>query len=153
MPREEARARVIEDASTGTNLVINSNGSINVTNVEVAAPVGATDVVVTGFGSVASTSGIDTYYVIPNGTTLSIQLLQAGAESSTGGSAVDLFHDPNGNLSSLTRILTLYVTGESTRATVDEQFVGNGTARMVLRRRGFSGSAREMFARFKGFTE
>lgn len=33
MAREEARARVIEDSSTGTNMVVNSDGSINVNTV------------------------------------------------------------------------------------------------------------------------
>ena len=153
MAREEARARVIEDSETLVNMKVNSNGSINVTSVPVSAPSNATPVVRTAFGAVSSTSGIDDLYTITSGKDLTIQVLQAGAEENTGGSAVDLFHDPNGNLTGMTRLITLYENGDSTSDPIEQTFTGNGTARIVMRRRGFSNNAREMFARWTGYED
>lgn len=153
MAREEARARVIEDADTLTNMIVNANGSINVTNVDVDPPVNTTPVVITAFGSVASTAGDDTFYTIPNGVNVTLQQLDGGSEENVGGSVIELFHDPNGNLTGMTRLGVLYVNGSSNELPLAQTFTGDGTARIVLRRRGFSTGGREMFARWKGFEE
>ena len=116
-------------------------------------PQGATAIDSETFGNVASTSGIDTYVVITNLKTLTIQTFIGGAEEKTGGSVCELFFDVNGNLSVLTRIRTIWVNGDSFTVGVDQSFVGDGTARMVLRRRGYTGSGREMEVAFSGYEE
>jgi hypothetical protein len=138
----------------GNSPKFNADGSQNVVPlVNPPAPANTTPVVSTGFGSVASTAGVDTNYTIPNGETLTIQVLLAGAEANTGGSVVDLFEDPNGDLSVLNRIANLYVDGSSDNAPLQRTFAGDGTRRIVLRRRGFSSNGREMFAQWSGYTQ
>jgi len=135
------------------NLAINSDGSINTAIINPPAPVDATPVNISAFGDVASTAGVDTYYTITNAKTLTIQTLLAGAEYEVSGSIVELFYDPNGDLTVLTRISTIFVNATSDTAPVQQIFIGNGTRRIVLRRRGFGASAREMFAQWFGYEE
>lgn len=152
MPREESRSRIIEDGTTGDNLKINSDGSINtVPQLNPEAPANTTQVIQETFGDVASTAGVDLAYTIPNGETLTIQLFGAGAEQTTAGSVVELFYDPNGDLSVLTRVSTLFVNGTSDNTPVNQEFIGNGTRRIVMRRRGYDGSAREIFGQWIGY--
>lgn len=151
MSRVDGEIIVDKDDDT-IGLTVNSDGSINtVPQLSPDAPTGTTQVVQETFSDVASTAGVDLNYVIPNGETLTIQLLVAGAEESTGGSVVELFYDPNGDLSVLTRISTLFVNGQSDNTPVNQEFVGNGTRRIVVRKRGYSSAAREMFAQWIGF--
>lgn len=150
--REKGRT-VIEDGSTGTDLKVNADGSINAAIVIPPAPVAATPVNVSVFGDVASTAGVDTYYTITSGKNLTIQTILAGAEYDSAGSVVELFYDPNGNLSVLTRLSTEFVNAASTNAPVQQMFIGDGTRRIVLRRRGFTATAREIFAQWIGYEE
>ena len=153
MAREEARAKVIEDADTLVNMKVNANGSINVVNVSAVAPVNTTPVITGAFGSVATTNGVDTYYTITNAKTLTIQRLDGGSEENTGGSVVELFYDPNANLTGMTRLGVIYLNGSSNNQFIEQQFTGNGTRRIVLRARGFSSNSREMFRRWIGYEE
>lgn len=132
---------------------VDSSGRLLVSQ-EAATPDLATFVATEDFGNVASTSGVDTYYTISNGQTLTIQNLVAGAETNSGGSIVELFFDPDADLGvNLTRIGTSFVDGDSDSQLINQSFVGDGTARIVLRRRGYTGAAREMFAKWIGYEE
>ena len=145
---------VIVEGSTGNDLEPNSDGSVNVVVIDnPAIPSGATGVNQEYFGSIATTSGDNQFYVITNLKTLIIQTFFGGAESSQSGSVVELFFDVNGNLSVLVRIRTIWVDGASFSVGVNQDFIGNGTARMVMRRRGYSGSGREMEVAFSGYEE
>lgn len=116
-------------------------------------PIGATAVNVEAFGSVGTTAGTDTFYTITNGKTLTIQSFFGGAEEKTGGSVCELFYDPNGDLSVLTRIRAIWVNGDSFTVGVQQEFDGNGTRRIVARRRGYTASGREMEVAFSGYEE
>jgi len=142
----------IVNTTTGNQLAIETNGSIKVIPLETPpAPSGALSVINTAFGIVASVAGSDTYYTITNGKILTVQTLLAGAEATTGGSIVELFYDPNANLTGMTRISTIFIDGASDNAPVYQDFTGNGTRRMVLRRRGYTSAGREMFAQWIGY--
>ena len=140
---------------TGSNiLAVNADGSIKTVPLIIPpAPTGSTNVVRDGFDDVADTAGIDINYIITNLKTLTIQVLIAGAETTTGGSLVELFEDPSGTGAPLTRISSLFVNGQGDNAPVNQEFIGDGTRRIILRRRGYSGNAREMFAQWIGFEE
>ena len=141
----------IEDVSTGHDLKVNSDGSINAAIIQPPAPVDATPVNVSAFGDVASTSGEYTYYTITNGKELTIQYLLAGAEYDSAGSVVELFYDAAGDFSSPTRLSTQFVNAASVSVPVQQSYTGNGTRRIVLRRRGYTATAREMFAQWIGY--
>jgi hypothetical protein len=150
------RAEVYDDAS-GNNIVPRSDGSLNV-NANIGGipeiPEGSTRVVVTAPPTgVATTSGVDTYYTITNGKTLTIQSFSAGGEEEVGGSAVDLYYDENGDLSVLTWLNTIYINGATAQLSVGVDYDGDGTARIVLRERGFTANSRELAARWYGYEE
>ena len=151
---EDQNGIVILWGTNGNYLQPNADGSLNtIPLVNPPAPVNTTPKNVSAFGDVASTAGVDTYYTITNGKILTIQSFIAGAEENTGGSVCEMFYDPNANLTGMTRISTLYLNGSSDNTPVQQTFTGNGTRRIVLRRRGFSSNAREMFAQWFGYEE
>ena len=125
-----------------------------ITSSDVATPADTTEVIITGRSSTNSTTGIDAYHTITNGKFLNFQLFEACAESnSIGGSVVEIYDDPNGDLSVLTLISVMYVNGASYQYTLSDVLEGDGTRRIVLRRKVFSGSSREIFGRIKGFEQ
>lgn len=156
-PREDvANAQTIRSGAVGNDnlLEVNENGSINTIPSLPIAPASATAVVIEGFDDIGDVTGDDTFYTIVSGETLTIQQLAAGAEDEAGGSIIELFHDPDADLGvNLSRISTLFVNGNSASVPVIQSFIGDGTARIVLRRRTYTGSAREVFAQWIGFTE
>jgi len=133
-------------------LFVNSDGSINVVPIGITpTPDNAIKVAVVNFGNVSSTAGVHSYYTITNGKSLTIQTLVAGSEASNGGAVVELFYDPNATLTAMTRVSTLFINGTSDNTPVNQTFIGNGTRRIVLCRRGYTNSAREMFAHWLGY--
>ena len=152
--KDKGEITIVDPDYNDQELHVNSDGTINVVPIlNPSAPANTTPVVVSAFGDVASTTGSDTYYTITNGYTLTIQIFLAGAEYDSAGSVVELFYDPNGDLSVLTRISTLFVNAASDNAPVNQEFTGNGTRRIVLRKRGYTGTAREIFGQWIGYEE
>lgn len=153
IPLDEVREIIIRAGTTSNNeLEVNTDGSVNVVPLlNPPAPANTTAVTTSAFGDVSNTSGDDTYYTITNTKVLTIQTLVAGSEETTGGAIVELFYDPNANLTGMTRISTLFVNGTSDNTPVGQNFTGNGTRRIVLRRRSYSSSAREMFGQWIGY--
>lgn len=144
------------DKATGYVVKPRSDGTLDV-NANVGGippiPEGATQVITnTGLSDVSSTAGVDTFYTITNAKVLTIQSLAGGAEAVTSGSVVELYYDPSGTGTPLTLIgAPLWVDGESNQVSIGQEFTGDGTRRIVLRRRGYSGSAREMAASWFGY--
>lgn len=144
----DIQARIV-DPDTQTAVKVDSSGRLLVSP-EAATPIDTTEVVRVAQSSINSDA--DTLYTITDGTTLVLQVFQAGAElNSIGGSKISLYEDPNGNLSVLNLIVVLYVNGSSAEASISTTLTGNGTRRLLMRRSVFSGSSREVFGRFKGF--
>ena len=143
---------VLAGKNDGNFLNVNttSDGRLMVSQ-ELVVPGTSTQVVQTAFGSVSTTTGTDINYTITNGTILTIQRLSAGAEDESGGSVVELFEDPTGLGTPLTRIEMLFINGTSASVDVGQDFTGDGTRRIIMRRRGYTASAREMFARWQGY--
>ena len=145
---------IISDPTTdANNLVVNDDGSINVANVAISTPVTATQIIEENFASIATTSGIDTTHTITNATTLTIQQFTSGSEEKTGGGVTELFEDPNGDLSVLNRIESIFTNGSSSNSIIGQDFIGDGTRRIVMRQRGYTSNSREMFGRWQGFEE
>ncbi len=141
------------DPDTQVAAKVDNSGRLQITSVA-ATPIDTTEVVQVAQGDVSSGSPQDTIYTITNGDTLNIQTLQAGAEeNTTGGSKIELYEDPNGDLSTLNLIAAIYVNGNSSQDDISQSFEGDGTRRIVLRRTAIAGAAREVFGRWKGFEE
>ncbi len=95
----------------------------------------------------------DSTYTITNGKTLYLQRLSGGAEASNSGSIIELYYDPNGDLSVLTAIEDIYAQGASGQKDLDVSFDGDGTRRILLRRRNFGGGTYEVSARWEGYEQ
>lgn len=146
--QSSAETQIVNE--NGHSLIVNADGSIN-TSGALSVPPGSTVINQTAFGAVATTSGTDLNYTITNGKTLTIQRLKAAAEGETGGTATELFYDPTGTGTPLTTIAMLIIDGASAQQDLNDTFVGNGTKRIILRRRGYTASGREVFARWEGY--
>ena len=133
------------------SLTVNSDGSINVQVGNIITPPTGVAVSTNVFGQVNSTAGVDTYYVITNGKTLTLQRFTGGAEPHQSGSIVELFYDSLGNSSALVRIETVFVNGMSIQVGISQSFTGNGTRRIVMRRRVYASAAREVWGRWEGY--
>ena len=150
MAREEARARVIEDAETLTNLKIDASGRALVSQPPPEAPPGTTAISQTEFGSLSGTD--DSFYTITNGTTLTITRLLGGAEGNTnGGTSIELYEAPNGNTTGIGLIAVIFSNGQSTFLDLNREFVGNGTRAILLRRRRLDGGSSEVYGAWEGF--
>ena len=150
-------SHIVDPTTVANKMAVASDGAIYV-NASVSSippiPIDSTQIITRAFSDVASTAGEDTYYTVTNGKTLTLQLFSAGSEESTGGSAVELFEDPNGDLSVLTQIAIGFVNGQSAQGSLgNTSYVGDGTLRIVLRRRGYSANAREMAGSWVGYEE
>lgn len=143
---------IVIEGRNGIDLVINSDGSIS-TSAAITTPPTSTAISQVAFGFVATTIGLDLNYTITNGKTLTLQRFSAAAADATGGAAIELFYDPNGDLSVLTRIETIILNGATYQASLNQLFVGNGIRRIILRRRGYVNSSREIFARWEGYEQ
>lgn len=128
---------------------VTETGGLLTSSDALATPPNTTQVVRTAYDAVAVSS--DTFYTITSGKTLTIQRMTTAIEASTAGSVVELFYDPNGDLSVLTPIVAIIGSGTSNQADINDDFVGNGTRRIVMRRRRFDGGSRTIFARWKGY--
>lgn len=150
---ELVKAVITAEDNTGVfkNIRSDSAGRLLISS-DVATPADTTEVTLIAQTNINGSE--DTTYTITNGKTLTLQILQAGAEqNTTGGSKVTVFEDPNGNLSVLNLIAVLYVNGNSSEASLSTSYSGNGTRRIVMRRTALAGASREIFGRVKGFEQ
>lgn len=96
----------------------------------------------------------DTTYLIPSGKILTVQRVFCASSLSLGNvvsSKIDLYDDPNGDGTVLNLITTLYTIGALVDIFINEQFVGNGTRRVRIRRTTLDVGAREIYARWEGY--
>jgi hypothetical protein len=131
------------------DVLVGDDGTLPVTVVTGSAPPATVPVKITAKTNMSGT--VDTLYTITSGTVLTIQTLSAGAETSNSGHIIELFEDPNGDLSVLNVIEDIYVNGSSDQKTIGENFVGDGTRRILLRRRAFGGGSNDVTGIWQGF--
>ena len=82
-----------------------------------------------------------------------VQSFNAGASNSNSGSIVELFEDPNGDLSVLNDIGVAYLNDSNYSVALNEVFIGDGTRRIVLRRKMGGGGNAEIFGLWQGFEQ
>jgi hypothetical protein len=77
--------------------------------------------------------------------------MSAGAQSSNSGHIIELFDDPNGDLSVLNIIDDIYVNGSSNQKDLLGDFIGDGIRRILLRRRAFGGGNNDVTGIWQGY--
>jgi len=94
----------------------------------------------------------DNEYLIPNGEILVLQKFSASAEvEPTDGTAIELWYDPNGNGISMQIIDAIFASGNSDQHDLNDQFTGDGTAKIRMRIRRLSGGSKDVFCRWEGY--
>lgn len=134
------------DGSTRADII---SGRISVSPTPPATPPTATSVIITQSSDVSGT--IDHVYTITSGKTLQLNLFSAGAEASVSGAVCKLYYDPNGDGSALTLIEAIYENGATSQVTLDEQYTGDGTRAIRLRRTNLTGGSVEITAKWVGY--
>lgn len=114
-----------------------------------AAP-GATQILLTEYDSVSTED--DTVHVITNGKTLVLQALIGSSEwNNVGGGVIELWYDPNGDGTGMTPISVGHCNGNNFYNVLNDEYTGDGTKAVRLRRKVLGGGTLEMFGRVFGY--
>ncbi|MCP4481434.1 MAG: hypothetical protein GY817_01210 [bacterium] len=143
----------IKGDTTGNIAEVTASGEVKVVSPPPAPPANTDPVNQVASSLVTSVAGVDTIYTITNSKTLTIQRLSGGAESSNSGSIIELYEDPNGDKSVMNLIDAIFVNGSSAQKDLNITYTGDGTRRIILRRRNFGGGSYEMVCRWAGYEE
>lgn len=146
--QDEVMGMIIQDAD-GNQADVTENGRLKVSQEPPEAPVGTTSVSQSEYGNVAVEDDLE--YLIPNGETLTLQRFSAGAQQANSGNVVELWYDPNGNGVGMTIIDTIFCNGASDQHDLNQQYIGNGTRKIRMRRKRLSGGAVLMFGNWEGY--
>ena len=131
-------------------LALTPVGRLKISQEPPDAPVESTPVIETEYSGVATTH--DNVYIIPSGETLIIQRFSAGAEvDSTAGNVVELWYDPLGTGVGMTIIDAIFCSGDGDQHDLREEYLGDGTKAIRMRRKRFSGGSKEIFGRWEGY--
>lgn len=136
-----------------TPLAIDAANRLEVAVLPAAPPGGSTPVEREGSGDVGGSTIVDDVFVIASGETLTITRFLAGAEGSGKSSKVELYYDPAGTGVGMSIIRIAYLADNTIEFLFEEQFVGDGTAAIRLRRTRLDSGVREVFGAWEGFSE
>lgn len=136
---------------SGDTAEVTTSGELKVVNPPPVPPSTTTPVKISAKNNMSGTQ--DDLYTITSGTTLIIQRMSAGSESSNSGHIIELFEDPNGDLSVLNIIDDIYVNGSSNQKDLLGSLAGDGVRRILLRRRSFGGGSNEVTAIWQGYEQ
>lgn len=142
----------VDTNGTAQRIALTEDGRL-ITSTAVQSPPNRVTVNVTAKSSITSTTGVDDEYIIPSGSSVTIQQLSAGAESNTAGSRVELYYSATAAKTGMTLVSVLYVNGSSATEPISyESPFGDGiNNRIVLRRVRSSNSSAEVFGRWSGY--
>jgi len=146
---QTGRSAIIIVDSEGNEADVTPGGRLKVSQEPPTPPPNTTPVNRTFYTNMVGTQ-VDTY-TIPSGVTLHIQRLSAGAEHSRDGSVVELWYDPDGTGTNAEIIDVLFVNGTSEQHDLNAEYVGDGSAAILLVRRRLDGGSRRIFARWEGY--
>lgn len=129
---------------------VDESNNLKVVNPTPAPPTGKTPVNRTAFSDVSSNTTVSDSYLIPSGQTLTIQRFSCSAEEEA---RCTLYHAPNGTLDGTENLITLaYLNINNYVSDINESFIGDGTARIIVERRNLIVfGTREIFARWVGY--
>ncbi|HNR90701.1 MAG TPA: hypothetical protein PKM65_20360 [Spirochaetota bacterium] len=143
---------ILRDATFDSRLAkVDASGNQLVILAAPVPPTGKTAISNTQQGDMSGVQ--NSFTVIPNGYSVVIQRLKAGAEhESNGGSKVELWYAPNGNTTGMTLLEAIYINGSSNQFDLAyESPIGNGTRAILLRRSRLIGGSVEVFAKWEGY--
>ncbi len=139
----------IVDSDTQYKASIDASGRQLVSTTPVTPP-DTTPITKSYFGTVAGDEYV--YYTITNGKTIYIQTLSGACEQdSVAGMRMVLYYDEDGDMSSPEVLGVIFVNGNTFQISLDRNFTGDGTKRIVLRLTHLTGGDLESFSEWKGY--
>lgn len=135
---------------SGRYAEVDDSNNLKVVNPTPAPPAGKTPINRTAYGDVSANSTVSDSYLIPSGETLTIQRFNCGAEEEA---RCTLYYCPNGVIdASAVLIAVAYLNITNYVSDINESFIGNGTARIIMQRTNLIRfGTREIFARWVGY--
>ena len=131
------------------NATVTTAGQLLVSTPPPVAPSGTTPVVQSVFDGVSNQSEL--VYVIPDGELLSIVRLRGTIESSVGSGQVELIYRPTGLPASDVLLEVGIGNGNNFQFDLAEEFLGDGTAQIVLRRTNSGGGTLLIYGKWDGY--
>ena len=141
-----------DDNGVFRDVAVNSSRRLLVSQEAVVPGPGETGISDVQFDSVATIT--DNFVQVPLGKVVNINSLAAGSESGNGGSKVELYEAPNGDVTGIVFIAVLFV--DASNGQVDLSYnttAGDGTRAILLRRERFGGGSVEIFGTWTGTYE
>jgi len=123
----------IVDKTTQVPAQVDSSGNLKVITPAPAPPTGTDPINIGGVVNPLKLGGyVDTTYTITNNKILTIQRFSGGTECSLG--KIELWWDPDGDMGiNSTLIKSAYLNINNFQFDLDNEYTGDGTARIVLR--------------------
>jgi len=131
---------------------IDESGLLQVSAPPPVTPPGKTSVIKSGYGDVSGRSFEDETFVIPNGETLILSYFAGGGHPGTSDySVIELWDCPNGSVDGSSIIIEAAFTPGNVRAQLNEEFFGDGTRAIVLRRKRLNAGTHLLYGKFTGY--
>lgn len=138
--------------SNGTYSVdVTADGKLQVYFATPSAPPSGTAKSMIGDGNVPANSTSESIYTITSGKTLKIQRLSGGGENSVAGGRVELAYRPTGLAASDVLVEVGYISGGNFQFQLDENFIGDGTRQLVLKRINGGGGTMRITGKWVGY--
>ena len=145
---------------SGNIAEVDGSGRVLVSAPPPTPPAGTNPQSVTEFDDVSANSADYNYFLIPNTEVITLQNLQGSSEGNTKETYVAIWHDPTGtnatgdDADASWELIAIGFTNISNiNFDLNNEFTGDGTARIVLQRRRLDSGARLVFARWQGFSQ
>ena len=143
-----------KDINTGifTN-VASLNGALVVSG-ESVVPEGSTFAESEEFNTISADATDDTTFAITSGSTLTIRVFQVACSPVQNDKyiQVTLFDDPNGDATGMTQVRVIFCNSDTLNSiSLDEDFVGDGTAGIRIRSVQVAGIDMDVDRRWTGF--
>ena len=143
---------IVDKSDIGKVASVSSAGCLYVFAPPPETPPDKTSVRKTELGLVSGSSHSDNEYVIPNGETLKLQRFTCSAEGDINKYSKSLlYYAPSGSIDGTEEVLALSYLGDTFTTNLSEEFVGNGTKKIIMRRERMDAGEREMYARWVGY--
>lgn len=141
--------------------LVDASGRLQVSAPSPTAPPASTSITQTIDGIVGNNDSINSFYTITSGDTLTIQRLLATGHAANNGWDMEIYSDPLGVGAAgsavqgswvLLGYINIPATGGSDFSDLNAELLGDGTARVVLRRHRLGGGgSKRGFIQFVGF--
>ena len=143
--------KVILSSEDGKLMEIDRLGQLHVITPDQEAPEGTFPVQRTGYSEVSANSAEFDTYIIPNTQILKIQKFKAGTVDEKRSSKIILYYAPNGIFDGNEEIISLLYCGRTNDDIINRNFIGDGTAAIILERRRMDNKKMEVYAYWKGY--